>query len=96
MTTTRNTSLLDGRWQKDVTNLPKERKDFRNNHLRNRSGTAPDVHDHLNELVLDFMKKLVAGDFHPAVRVNAMLMIGELNRVEPSGSDERPCRCPRL
>ena len=28
------------------------------------------------------MQKLAAGKYHPAVRVNAMLMIGELNRVE--------------
>jgi hypothetical protein len=33
------------------------------------------------------MKTLVAGDFHPAVKVNAMLMIGELNRVEQTGHD---------
>ncbi len=28
------------------------------------------------------MQKLAAGNYHPAVRVNAMLMIGDLNRVE--------------
>ena len=36
---------------------------------------------------LDFLKKLVVGDYHPAVKINAMLAIGELNRVEQSGRD---------
>jgi hypothetical protein len=32
--------------------------------------------------VLEFMSKLAAGPYHPAVQINAMLMIGELNGVE--------------
>jgi len=41
------------------------------------------VHDHLNELVLDYMSKLAKSDkYHPAVRYNAMLTIGDLNAVE--------------
>jgi hypothetical protein len=67
---------------KKVPGLPIWRKELRNSHLGKRSGAAA-VHDHLNTLVLDFMKKLAAGNYHPAVRVNAMLAIGELNTVEP-------------
>jgi hypothetical protein len=33
-------------------------------------------------LVLDFMAKLAAGNYHPAVRVNAILAIGELSASE--------------
>ena len=54
-----------------------------------------EVHDRLNALSLEFMDALAnnrdpAGGggkrFHPAVRVNAMLMIAELNAVERKGS----------
>jgi hypothetical protein len=58
------------------------RKDLRVSHLAKKSSGGVEVHDHLNALVLDFMKKLVAGRYDPAVQVNAMLTIGELNSVE--------------
>ena len=45
------------------------------------AGIGP-VYDHLNTLTLEYMKKLIAGRYHPAVQANAMLMIGELNAVE--------------
>lgn len=77
-------SRVKGPKKDDITNFPKERRDFRNYQAKQKRGVT-EVHDHLNELTLDFMKKLVVGDYHPAARVNAMLMIGELNRVEPSG-----------
>jgi hypothetical protein len=70
---------------KGITELPKERSKLRS-YLGKKTTGGTAVHDYLNELVLEFMKELVAGDFHPAVRVNAMLMIGELNRVESSGT----------
>ena len=77
------------RWSlvKDIADLPKERKELRNQ-LAKRSVGGSAVHDRLNELVLESMKTLATGDFHPAVRVNAMLMIGELNRVEAVGSEK--------
>jgi hypothetical protein len=65
----------------DIAKLPAYRKELRNSHFGRKSAAA-DVHDHLNRLVLNFMKDLVAGSYHPAVQVNAMLMIGELNSVE--------------
>jgi hypothetical protein len=66
---------------KGITELPKERSKLRSLLGKKTTGGSA-VHDHLNEIVLEFMKELVAGDFHPAVRINAMLMIGELNREE--------------
>jgi hypothetical protein len=61
--------------------LPDYRKQLRNS-LHIAKGAA---HDHLNDLALEFMKAHAAENYHPAVRVNAMLMIGDLNRVEPIG-----------
>jgi hypothetical protein len=50
------------------------------------AGRAPvqDVHDHLNAITLDAMNKLANANYRPAVRINAMFMIGELNAVEPA------------
>jgi hypothetical protein len=73
------------RWTevKTIANLPAYRKELRNSHLgKKSSGGGAQVHDHLNELVLDFMNKLANGPYHPAVQVNAMQMIGDLNSVE--------------
>jgi len=64
----------------DITSLPKFRDELANQ-LKKRSSAA-EVHDHLNALVLEFMQNLAAGPYHPAVQINAMLMIGELNSVE--------------
>ena len=46
------------------------------------SGSPGCMYMIITTLVLEFMKKLVAGRYHPAVQINAMLMIGELNSVE--------------
>ncbi|MBU4270355.1 MAG: hypothetical protein KKE86_02000 [Planctomycetes bacterium] len=75
-----------GRWThwKNITSLPGFRRDLGNYFRQTKSGT---VYDHLNALVLDFMNKLVRGNYNPAARINAMLAIGELNSVEQSGSD---------
>ena len=58
------------------------RKELRNHLSKKIVGGGTAVHDHLNKLVLDFMNKLIAGHYNPAVQVNAMLAIGELNSVE--------------
>jgi hypothetical protein len=73
------------RWTvpEDLAKLPSYRKELRNSHFGKKSG-ATEVHDHLNTLVLNFMKDLVSGPYHPAVQINAMLMIGELNSIESS------------
>ena len=71
------------RWTKvkTIASLPAWRKELRISHLGKKAAN-PNVHDHLNTLVLEFMKNLAVGPYHPAVQVNAMLMIGELNGVE--------------
>lgn len=66
--------------------------------LRNyRSGP---IHAHLNSLVLGYMTNLAKpdpaqGNFHPATRVNAMLMIGELNEVEAATPTATPKPLPQ-
>jgi hypothetical protein len=67
------------------------RKDLRND-LKTAKKTA--VHDHLNKLALDYFSKLAAGNYDPAVRVNAMLMIGELNAVEAPSLLDAPVALP--
>ena len=74
-----------GRWTqwKNTPLLPGFRQKLGSYFRQTKSGA---VYDHLNALVLDFMNKLVRGNYNPAARINAMLAIGELNRVEQSGS----------
>jgi hypothetical protein len=78
---------------KNVTNLPRLLKDMRTSHL-GKKAAASDVHDHLNKLVLDFMKKVALGPYHPASQINAMLMIGNLNAVEQQPSTPTPTPLP--
>ena len=40
------------------------------------------AHDYLRDQVFTYTKQLAAGDFHPACRYNALLMLGELNETE--------------
>lgn len=55
------------------------RKDLSNHFKMAKSGP---VHDHLAALCLSFFNDLAKGNYHPVVRYNAMLMIGDLNQVE--------------
>ncbi len=62
------------------------------------------VHEHLNKLTLQYMTRLVGNvdplnprtrcNFHPAIRVNAALMIGDLNAKESPTSSEPPVPLP--
>ena len=52
-----------------------------------KNAKNPPAHKYLNKITLNFMSILAStekGNFHPASRVNAMLLIGELNDVEDS------------
>ncbi|MGA2034511.1 MAG: hypothetical protein ABSG68_19870 [Thermoguttaceae bacterium] len=63
-----------------------QRKNLRTQYL-NIAGAAPNqqAHTALNKLVLDYMDKLVRSPrIDPVVRVNAALMIGDLNETEPA------------
>jgi hypothetical protein len=63
-----------------LNNLRDYHKELLSNLSRAKSG---EVHDHLNKLALDYMGKIAKSDkYHPAVRINAMLTIGDLNSVD--------------
>ncbi len=72
------------RWsvQEDIRQLPHYRQEL-SSHFRSAVPGPP--RDDLTRLTLDFLKQLVRGDYHPAVKINAVLAIGELNSVEQSG-----------
>jgi len=94
------------RWSvvKTVTSLPNFRVELRRHFQRcSMSGRPKEIHDYLGDMVLTWMDGYARsyaktpGDknFHPAVRVNAMLMIGELNQEEKgSQSDPLPDALP--
>jgi hypothetical protein len=75
------------RWSQlnSLNNLTTYRKEIFRDLRQAKSGQ---VHDHLNELVLQFMEERAKGikNYHPAVRYNAMLTIGDLNSVEGTQS----------
>ena len=59
--------------------------------LRGHFGTAKgEVYHHLNDLVLEFMQSSSPGKYHPAVRFNAMLAIGELAGADRPGAPPLP------
>jgi hypothetical protein len=67
--------------------------------LRQDLGTAKVqvVHDHLaKQLALPQMTSIVRGNFHPAVRYNAMLIISSLNNVEVPTTGQRVPPIPLL
>lgn len=77
------------RWTQpsNLASLPLLRRELRNNLLSGKSGPP---HSRLNAIVLDYMGKMASANVHPAARVNAMLMIGELNEVEPVRAGDAP------
>jgi len=81
--------------------LPELRRKLCNNLRTCGTGGRPSqVHEHLNAITLQYAKGMATGNFHPATRVNAMLMIGQLNAKEaPSISvppDPLPAALPVL
>lgn len=81
--------------KKGVTNLLKHRGKLRS-YLGKKSIGGSAVQDHLNELVLEYMNGLAEGDYHPAVRINAMLTIGDLNRTGSDSGTPLPDALPVL
>ena len=71
----------------NINSLPLLRRELRNNLLSGRTGPP---HARLNAIVLDYMGKMASANVHPAARVNAMLLIGELNEVEPVRAGDAP------
>ena len=74
-------------WKENIPDLQKKRKDIKNKILGQLGrAEASDLHVRLNEMLLDEMQKVAVDKRYPrAVRVNAVLMIGELDEREPKG-----------
>lgn len=75
----------------NLNSLPLLRRELRNNLLSGRTGPP---HSRLNAIILDYMGKMAWANVHPAARVNAMLIIGELNEVEPVRAGDAPTALP--
>lgn len=75
---------------KSLARLPKDRAAFMRNWVTQVK--RPDVHDHMVQLTFRSMKDIVTKNYHPAVRYNAMLIVGDLNSQEPvfTGSTSVP------
>jgi hypothetical protein len=67
-----------GRWTEPTNyiNLPKFRADLRADLQKAKAGEA---HARINDLLFKGMTRMATDNYHPVVRVNAMLMLGELN-----------------
>lgn len=73
-------------WNENLTDLPKKRGNFKTRDLA-MCGKAPDqeVHTLLNKKLLEMVSNIAISDeYHPAVRYNCMLLIGQLDQIEPA------------
>jgi hypothetical protein len=69
--------LTDPKQLPELAKLRRElMRDFFNRIKNDSAGLA--VRDHLNKLSLEYLQKFAANNLHPAVRYNAMLIIGDL------------------
>ncbi|WP_146435460.1 hypothetical protein [Blastopirellula retiformator] len=74
------------------TTVDQKRSDF----MRNYNGsldTQMSTRKELNRLTLQAMSEMIKPDYHPVVRYNAMMLIGDLNAQEYSLGDNLPV-CP--
>jgi hypothetical protein len=67
--------------------LPGFRKELRNDLQLAKVG---DAHTRLNDMIFGAMSKIAVANYHPVVRVNAMLMIGDLNSEDPAKPTDLP------
>ncbi len=79
---------------KNAGQLPEKRHKFCLALRKAAGGAAPQFHDRLNSVALEFMNKLAQGNFAPVVRVNAMLLIGDLNATEAVRTGVQPQPLP--
>lgn len=61
--------------------LPEERAKFFREHLEDTKAIQP-VHNHLADIALEYFLRVANENYHPAVRFNAMTIIGLLNDQE--------------
>jgi len=59
------------------------RESYKRNYAAKATNAA--AHDALNNVTLEFMDAVTNDNYHPVVRANAMLMIGDLNESDPNG-----------
>lgn len=77
-------------WKENIPTLQDKRKNFKRQDLSKAgNGAKPDLHERVNKMVLDEMQKVALDQRYPrAVRLNAVLLIGELDQTEPRGLDK--------
>lgn len=76
-------------WKENIPDLPKKHKDLKTKVLNPLGrAEAADLHDRLNAMLLGEMQKVALDKRYPrAVRLNAVLLMGELDQREPRGLD---------
>lgn len=74
-------------WKENIPSLHDKRKSLKTKELAKLGAApAPDLHVRLNKMILDEMQKVAKDKRYPrAVRLNCVLMIGELDQSEPHG-----------
>lgn len=78
-------------WNANHTLLPKKRAELKRDLISARAAKAQDLHDRANQMLLTELPKIALSDrFHPVVRVNAMLALGMLDKVEPDITSTAP------
>jgi hypothetical protein len=74
-------------WAASIPDLPKKIGEIKKQDLvpSGRAGT-PTAHDRLNQMLLAALSNFAVKDtYHPAVRVNCVLLLGNLDQTEPDG-----------
>ncbi len=63
-----------------------QRQDFFKREYKSAGGSSPAIFKHLNELTLKNMIAIAGGNYHPAARHNAMLVLGRLKAAGGDGA----------
>jgi hypothetical protein len=76
--------------EEELASLPSKRDRLFRDYIRPPTTIEPKAHERLVDLTFRTMKDYVSKNYHPAVRYNAMLIIGDLNSREASTSTVSP------
>lgn len=66
-----------------LSNLGSLRKDFLDDYV-SADITGSNRQHMINNLIIPEMQKIAVGNYHPAVRLNAVLIVGQINSVDPT------------
>lgn len=78
-------------WVRSQPSASKKRQEIKNELRRAGEATSQDVHQRLITMLADALPKVMKDNtYHPSARLNAMLLLGELNDRETAASDDRP------